>query len=210
MNSNVRNILKVYDNATKDEINEGLTWYARANAEARCIADNGVSWRRACAVVAAVSPGMKWERNIECANRIIQCKCKDKSGCECLAGLGVRWYDGVHKARKIVTGDKPLRVLKGNKVRAFYRCMINPKDDKSVCIDGHAYSIWAGRRLLTSNSGSRDENVVPNITDKMYERIAADYREAADVVGILPQQIQAIVWVVWRRMIRLNGQLPLF
>ena len=201
MNSNVRNILKIYDKATRDDIDEGLTWYSRANAEARCIASNGTTWHKACAAIAAISPGLRWEKNIEAARRVI---CKEP-----LDGLGIRWYDGVRKAERIVNGENPLDVLRGNKVRAFYRCIVNPRDDKSVCIDGHAYSIWAGRRLLTSGT-KRDGNVVPNITDKMYESIAKDYREAAELAGILPNQMQAITWVVWRRMIKLNGQLPLF
>jgi hypothetical protein len=191
MNSNVRNILKVYDQATADEINEGLTWYARANAEARILHDRYVV---GCSVVAAVSPGLRWERNIEAARRIIDG--------ESLDGLGVRWYDGVRKAERIIAGEKPLSVLRGNKVRAFYRCIVNPKNKNAVCIDGHAYAIWAGRRIGTMD--------VPNITDKMYESISADYREAADLAGILPNQIQAITWIVWRRIHLDKGQLRLF
>lgn len=191
MNSNVRNILKVYDRATASEINEGLIWYSRANAEARILHDKPSV---GCAAVAALSPGLRWERNIEAARRVIDG--------ESLDGLGVRWYDGVRKAERIVAGEKPLDVLRGNKVRAFYRCIINPKNSRDVCLDGHAYAIWAGRRMNLLD--------VPNITDRMYSAISEDYRQAAELIGILPNQIQAITWIVWRRIHLDKGQLRLF
>lgn len=178
---NVANILRVYDQATAEEIRQGLEWYSNASNEAALLHPDQ---RIASAIVAALSPGLRWERNIEAARRVI--------GREDLAGLGVRWYDGVRKAERILSGENPATVLKGNKVRAFWQCILSPINKLHVCIDGHAYAIWRGKRFTL------DE--VPQLSDRMYNGIAADYTEAASVAGILPLQMQAITWVVWRRL----------
>lgn len=181
MRRNVHNILRVYDQATAEEIREGLEWYSSAHEEIKAIHPD---IRIGAAIVAATSPGLRWERNIEVGRRIIDG--------EDLTGLGVRWYDGVKKAKRILKGSNPLVVLKGNKVRCFYQCLLKPDNRLAVCIDGHAYAIWKGKRVTL--------NDVPTLTDRLYNAIARDYMEAAQTVGVLPNQLQAVTWVVWRRL----------
>jgi len=81
----------------------------------------------------------------------------------------------------------------GFKVRAFYQCLLNPADWFHVCIDGHAFGIWSGERIALDK--------VPSITAKRYRMIATDYSKVADNVGLLPNQLQAITWTAWRRII---------
>lgn len=180
------NLLQVYHQATVDEMASGLTWYRDTNCEAdRLAEENGLTIRQTAGMIAAVSPGLRWERNVECAERIIRG--------ETLNGLGVRWYDGVHKAKRILRGHDPSTVLKGNKVRAFYACILSPSAASgSVCIDGHAYSIWTGRRVALDD--------VPPINDRLYNRIATDYAIVAKDLAIAPCQLQAVTWCVWRRL----------
>lgn len=180
-----RNILKTYWQATADELRDGNLWYQEANEEADRLADeNGLEMEQTAAMIAAVSPGMRWERNVECAERIILG--------EPLDGLGVRWYDGVKKAKRILRNHNPMDVLKGNKVRAFFACILNPDNRVSCCIDGHAYGIWCGKRIPL------DE--IPPINDRLYFRIASDYCVVARDLAISPCQLQAITWVTWRRL----------
>jgi len=180
-----QNILKVYHLANADEIQNGLLWYRNAHDEAKRLArENGLTLRQTAGVIAAVSPGLRWERNVECAERIIKG--------EPLDGLGIRWYDGVRKAKRILKGHNPDVVLKGNKVRAFFACILDPCNKLSVCVDGHAAAIHAGRRITL------DE--VPPMNDRLYGRIAGDYMIVAKWLGILPLQIQAICWLTWRRI----------
>lgn len=175
------NIFRTYSNATAEEIDNGLRWYATAHDEAKRLHEN---IRIGAAVIAAVSPGLRWERNIEAAERILASRT--------LNGLGVRWYDGVKKAKRVMRGDNPDVVLKGNKVRAFYACIVNPNQSLHCCVDGHAYAIWAGRRINLTE--------VPNITDKLYRRIEADYAAVAKTISIKTHQLQAITWLTWRRL----------
>ena len=75
------------------------------------------------------------------------------------------------------------------KLREFASCIAGLSD---VCIDGHAYCIWAANR-----TGLKD---VPAIGVKLRREIKADYRAAADELGITPSACQAITWVAWRRI----------
>ena len=183
MRQRERNILRVYDQATRDEVRDGLVWYQNAHEDAIAI-----SFPRSVVVgagmIAALSPGLRWERNVKAAERLINN--------QTLEGLGVRWYAGVDKAQAILLGEHPDKVLGGNKVRAFYRCILNPNDGLSVCVDGHAYAIWCGRRITTADT--------PALTDRMYSRITGDYIAAARTIGMLPMQLQAITWCTWRRL----------
>jgi hypothetical protein len=177
----VKNILKVFQMATQDEHCVGRQWYESAHKDARRL---GVPIETAAGVIAAISPGLRWEVNIEAARRII-------AG-ESLVGLGVRWSRNVRKAKAILAGRAPCDVLKGNKVRAFYACILAPSQCQSVCVDGHAFSIWKGKRIGLDKT--------PPIGNPLYRRISTDYAKAAKQVGLCPHQLQAIVWGVWRRL----------
>lgn len=200
----IQNILRPYHLASSGEMDAGLRWYLSAHEEAKRLGgklrpyesqDRDVT-QRASAIIAAVSPGLRWESNVDAAERIIVG--------EGLEGLGVRWYDGVRKAERIKAGESILSVLKGNKVRAFCDNIAFPQTSDKVTIDGHAWGIWAGVR------NSLDET--PSMSDKLYNKIEADYIEAASIVGIRPLQLQAITWCVWRRLHGVSSAhyLPLF
>lgn len=181
MNRSVHNILRVYDQADANELREGLEWYANAHEAAKMLHRD---IRVGSAIVAALSPGLRWERNLEAARRVI-------AG-ESLDGIGVRWFANVRKAEEIAMGGDPERILGGLKVRCFWRLIESPKCPLFVCIDGHAFAIAMGQRITTQDT--------PKITPRMYAMISARYTAAADTAGVLPLQMQAVTWVVWRRL----------
>lgn len=194
----VHNILRVYHQACAGEIDAGLRWYAQAHDEAlRIEADRGqLSVAQVCGIIAALSPGLRWERNIAAAERLI-------IG-EGLEGLGIRWYAGVRKAERILKGETIADVLQGNKTFCFYDNLFNPSRSERVTIDGHAWAIQVGVRLALDK--------VPSLSDKQYWRVEKDYQTAAGEVSIRPLQLQAITWCVWRRLHGVNSAhyLPLF
>lgn len=177
----MQTILRVYQQALPDEIEQGKCWYHIAHNAAKSL---GVSVECGAGVIAALSPGLKWEVNVEAARRVIQG--------ESLKGLGVRWKDAINKAQKIANGANPLDVLRGNKVRAFYQCILNPDTCCHVCVDGHAYSIWKGKRIPTDQT--------PQIGNPLYRKISNAYVKAANALSLKPHELQAITWLVWRRL----------
>ncbi len=192
----IQNILRAYHLAGAGEIDAGLRWYLQAHEEAIKLSSPSLAVTRVAAIIAALSPGLRWENNIEAARRII-------AG-EPLDGLGVRWYDGVRKAERILAGESPSVVLRGNKVIAFWGNIWHGNESNTVTIDGHAWAIWAGER--------RNLDEVPTLSDKLYSEISLDYSKAASIVGVRPCQLQAITWCTWRRLhnVASNHYLPLF
>lgn len=72
MTTEVRNILKVYRQATEAEHKHGTTWYAKAQSHAQRIADKHVvPLRVVVGVIAALSPNNKWERNVTDADQML-------------------------------------------------------------------------------------------------------------------------------------------
>ena len=193
------NIVAKFTLATTAEVVAGERWYTESYAISTRIAKlHDLSPVRVAAVIAALSPNNRWERNIQDAENVItafvhgndqdvlevKCCTYTANKLKALAILKTELYD--YEA-----------ILKGPKVIEFFHCISNHSSD-DVCIDGHAYSIWYGSRLTMKE--------VPNIGKKLRERIKQDYKEATDFINAelgvdyLTSQIQAITWVCHRRI----------
>lgn len=190
-------ILAVYFAANDAEISHGVRWYDAAHDAAQAIASRyGLPLTTVAGVIAALSPNNRWERNLIDADGI--CRLYAMGGRDDAQQLKVCTYDSNKtKALTILDGAAPLSVLGGLKVRAFYGCIMGAD---AVCIDGHAFSIWKGERIPTTRT--------PKISPKLYKSIAADYKHAAQTINAIVHasysaaQLQAITWVVWRRLIK--------
>lgn len=189
-------ILAVFFSANLAEQQEGLGWYARADAIARSLADRYLhgDYYVAAAVIAALSPNNRWERNVTDAEALIR---TFTLGEDYDALKVCTFSKNKAKAIEILKGAAPLDVLSGRKVRSFYQCIIGQDD---VCVDGHAYAIWLGQHVPTTKT--------PKISDKLYDQISQDYRTAArqinEITGCYYQasQVQAITWVAWRNLVK--------
>lgn len=189
-------ILAVFFMASTQERMEGRDWYPRALRFATQLSKcYGVPVEAAAGVLAALSPNNRWERNCHDAEHLISTYINGGD----LEAVKVATYGkNKDKALMILVDKKhPLDVLGGNKVRAFYRCIMQ---DDAVCVDGHAYSIWSGQRYATSST--------PSISDKLYKVISDDYREAATQVSEIlgehysASEVQAVTWIAWRRLVK--------
>jgi hypothetical protein len=191
------NILAVFFKATDLETINGSDWYLAANHAAQIMADrHDVTLDTAAGVIAALSPNNRWERNVTDADSMI--RAYSAGGHNAANSIKVGTYNANKaKALGILSGDDCLQTLGGLKVRAFYDCILA---GDSVCVDGHAYAIWTGQYIPTTQT--------PKITPKLYDAISADYRLAAATINSILQaeysaaQIQAITWLTWRRIIK--------
>lgn len=177
-----RNITKAYRLSTLDDRVAGEQWYARAKAFA---ADLDSNVERAVGVIAALSPMMPWPRNQILAREVYMGR--REGGC-----LSVN----MAKAIRIMDGEAPLDVLSGEKVRAFYLNIMGIDDDSAVTVDRHAIMVALGRTLRSDEL---------KFTKGFNRQIADEYRAAARIltkeVGypLTPAQVQATVWVYWRK-----------
>ena len=145
----------------------GRQWYAVARTTAEAYARQyGVDTCTAAGIIAALSPRQTWAHNLVMAR---QCLAR-----ETLRGLG----DPIRKACAIRDGAAPLDVLRGDKVRAFYRAICG--DACAVVLD-----VWMLRAAGV---------VTAKPTPKQYQDIAECLTREALSVGESPVDFQAIVW----------------
>lgn len=199
MTANSEHIVATYLLASECEKVQGERWYYQANQIAEAIAQkHGVPVQQAAAVIAALSPNNKWERNCKDAENIIAAFVA--GGIKQAADVKVCTY-GANKAKALrildtLDDNEYDAILNGRKVVAFYHCIM--LEDHYVVIDGHAYSIWVGERLTMKQ--------VPSIGKKLYAAIVDDYIDAAGVINAMhgcdysAAQVQAITWVAHKRI----------
>ncbi len=179
----VRRVLRVFRQATAEQYLNGADWYR--NAHGLAVSLDPADPRRAAGVIAALSPMVSWARNVELAGRAYA----DGYASGAL-GMSCRAAD------RILGGEDPADVLVGPKVSAFFRLIADPADTQSVCVDRHAIAVAVGRRLTDAERQAQYAISTPG----RYALFAEAYRRAAEIVGHLPSQVQAITWVRWREL----------
>jgi hypothetical protein len=177
-----RNIAAIFGEATADEYAAGSAWYAAARLEAAAMAaEFDVTVDAAAGVVAALSPQCSWPENLQRARRFFA------------TGRAGSLGDAQRKAEAIRDGADPLDVLGGRKVRAFYLNILDGSDRFTCTVDRHAIDVAAGH--VTGDAGA-----AALTRAGVYAFVADAYRLVAAECGLTPAQVQAIVWVTWRRL----------
>lgn len=174
--SHVENIIAVFESATREQIVQGMSWYHEAHALALELSPDDV-WRGA-GVIAAFSPMQRWDINVRNArNAFATGVASGHTKAMCSA------------AQRILDGEHPLDVLKGDKTRAFASAIADPDGSTIATIDRHAHDIAMGD-VYTDDTRK--------IGRRLFRELSDAYRAAAEQVGIGVAQMQAVTWVVWR------------
>ena len=164
-------IMTVLRRATVEDAAEGISWYERA----REIAEEAGNPSTGAGILSALSPRMPWVRNVQLARVAFHMPLTG-------GALGA----SVVKANAIREGADPLMALgKGLKTLSFYANILDPSDPWTVTVDTHAIKVAGVNR--------------DSVGKGLYNAIADGYREVAEYVGLLPQQVQAITWTTYRR-----------
>ena len=193
----IDNIIKIYKLATPEEKRDGIVWYANAYSDCNRIAiDLSVPVHIVTGVVAALSPNNKWDRNVVNARELIQAFVNGDD----MDSVKVSTYHTMKKKAWSILEDMPdhegvIVLLNGQKIVSFYR---NIMGDDTCTVDGHAKNIYYGER-----HGLTDDKT--NVGKKEYKTISDAYVKAGKRVRVNGRslkafEIQAITWVVWRRI----------
>lgn len=169
------NIINAYVNATDEQKAKGKHWYPVAHDLAEMISGGDV--RMGAGVIAALSANKSWSENIKIATRAL--------GSGRATG---HVKDALTKATRIMNGADPVTVLPMSaKTGNFYRCILDPTDPEPVCVDRHAHDVAVGKAYGNAERGLSSKG--------RYAALADAYRYAARQLGIVPSELQAIVWV---------------
>lgn len=178
-------LLNRYNACTETEKREGAQWYD--DAYNFCLSTEqlyGTKLKIVAAVVSALSPRNRWERNKQDALSLIDAKQAGQS----LESFTVCTFTGNKKRAwdllDVADSFDPDEFFKGPKTRCFWDNIVYP-DSRRVTID-----TWAARAAYNTRA-----NWQRSLTLTEYRRLEKQYRVAADEVGALPKHFQAAVWV---------------
>lgn len=148
------------------------------------------------AVFAALSPNNDYHGNLRDCHNLLRAAAEGRS----LESFAVSTYgQNKRKAWNIVHGADPFELIVAKKTRSFFLNVNNPLDPVPVTVDGHMFNCWRNERV--SLVGLRHKT-------GEYEIIADGVRQLAAEEGLLPCQMQGILWITHRRIHRIltNGQ----
>jgi len=107
----------------------------------------------------------------------------------------LRLYGGVESVREI------LNTMNARKQRNFYLNIRYPQFDTPITVDRHAYDAFLG---FDAGLQNRPINKSVFDGDEVYDVVADAYRDVAREISeetgqqVLPHQVQAVVWEMWR------------
>lgn len=185
----VDNLKKILDAAAPYDVEAGIDSYRKYHRIMVKLANHCKTTPTiACAVFAALSPNNDYYGNLRDANKLL-CAARDKKS---LSDFTVSTYgQNKRKAWWIAHGADPLLHIVAYKTRNFFMNITDPEDRKPVTIDGHMLNVWRGKR----------ENLVGiHFPPKLYEVVADGVRSVAAERDMVPCQVQAIIWLAWRRL----------
>lgn len=183
-----RNVTKAFRSATEQDRKDGLSWYDSARAFAHTLDPDNPD--RAAGIIAALSPCNSWPTNRVAAANFYSGK------------RDIHTRPNVAKCERILSGETPLAVLGGPKVRAFYGNIVGLDIDETVTIDRHAIMVCEGRQI-------RDAELKSYFGIRRNRQYVDEYRRAAKILSkefgpLTPSQVQAVCWVWWRRNHAIN------
>jgi len=193
----VENIINIYNMATPEEKRDGVVWYAVALSDCNRIAiDNGVPLHIVVGVCAALSPNNKWDRNIVNTSDMVQAFINGED----MDSFKVSTYHAMkRKAWGILeampdSDEEVMTMLNGQKIISFFR---NIMGHDTCTIDGHARNIAYGVREGLTGSISIGKKEYATLQE---EYVKAGKKKRINGRALKAFEMQAITWVVWRRI----------
>lgn len=190
----VNNILRYYEIATPEDIQDGLVWYDEAHDFADKLANRySVKIQQSSGIISALSPQTSWSSNKVIADSFISSRGRTT------VGNTTR----LNKARKILKKESPEEILAllsttpdgALKTKAFFKNILWPNKETDLTVDRHCIATCFQRPEKTfalSNSESQ-------MTRLQYMFIDQCYKKSADKIGIMKHQLQAITWLTYRQ-----------
>ena len=186
----LNNLWDWYRRADADDIAEGMLAYERYNQVMSDLAQHyGFTIGQTVATFSALSPNSDYLGNLRSAASVLR---GIQLGASCDEIRTSGYNHCRDRAYAYATGDKDfLTETKGPKTRAFYQNLVDPFDRVPVCVDGHIAFAWLDERHKPIKQAV--------VSKRMYNEIAEGVRFIARLEGLIPNQVQAIIWFCRKR-----------
>lgn len=180
------NLIQAFDSTNEKQLNQGREWYIKANEICKDLAQRfNTDTMTAAAVISALSPRNKWERNILDAYSVFQAV-KDGKGPESVKVC--TFNNNKERAFKIASGETTI-TKDSLKTYNFMQNIANLSDEH-VTVD-----IWHLRacfnksiKIFNTKVGALAYQQIKNVTVK-----------AAQMFNLKPFELQAAIWVSIRQ-----------
>lgn len=194
----ITNLLTLFADGSPEQIQIGMEWYANAHDVGRVLNhryERGLE--QTIGTLAACSPQSPWlwsstdkRCNVYKAIQVLASATDSKPK--------DAWVTGAiwKKARRIAAGEyrHPMDAMGKNshKVKWFYDSILTRGNGRTPCVDTHMMNA-----MMNGITTERQrQNIFSNAM--RYGQCAEVIQVVADTVGIPPQQMQAILWTIWR------------
>lgn len=196
-----QNLVWLYDQSDRYDRAEGKQAYFRYHLLMQRFADHyGFPLDRTVAAFAALSPNSDYYGNLRSLASLLGGINEGRP----VKHITVSTYKhAAERAYRFATGKSIfLDVTKGLKTRAFYRNILEPWDEIDVTIDGHMIAAFRGENLTMKEA---------KVTTRLYKSISHHIQLLARNHGLLPNQMQAILWFTRKRILNIkhDGQMAL-
>lgn len=187
--STLENRLRLFlKESNQKEVINGKFWYKNMSDWIEPIAVNyNVPMYKACGIFAALSPQMSVPRNKDLFLTFLK------------TGNAAHYKMLIDKCNEILTAKnwhEVAKILNGKKITAFYMNIYMFDRATKVTIDRHAISSLLQTPKNTRPLRANEQTMTAN----QYAYFESIYKSIADEMGILPHQLQAIVWDTYRRL----------
>jgi hypothetical protein len=176
----IARIVATYQQATPEQLSDGIGWYDDALCLALELADaSGLTVDACAAVIAHLSPKCNWDLNKRAARALVL---EDRRE----PGVMIANYN---RARAAMCSADPIATFgpSAHKTRSFTRNILGDVD--AVTVD-----VWAWRVALP---GRTDIDTVLKRAG-VYDGLVGCYQSAARKLGVDARTVQAVTWCVAR------------
>ena len=145
MTQHIDSIIAMYFSSSKVDRVKGKNWYSNAYSIACTLGKKyGVHSNTVSAVISALSPSNKWNRNVEDAEMMLRANAYDLDLNECKPSTyGNQKLKAIAIIEGNVSDDETLKgILNGQKTKSFYANISTNGKTDDCTIDGHSYNVW--------------------------------------------------------------------
>lgn len=190
------NLIRIWDQASERDIAVAVDSYPKYQKIcAKIAAKHGFEPVIGAAVFAALSPNNDYWGNLRDADTLLAAAAGHKT----LEDFKVSTYgNNKRKAWRIAHGEDPDALIVAQKTSNFFHNIADPADPRYVTIDGHMHNIWFGKRapIQSKNPAVR----VVKVDNNLYPIIADGIKDFAAERGLVPCEMQGVLWQTWRRI----------
>jgi len=173
----ITKLLNYIEEIDPKDLDSTTRWYREAKKYCRELSNQtGLPITNTVAIVSALSPSVAWDINMRDAANFIK-----SNGSATVSTYGQQKRKASKLLNTTLTKKEMLEVLGGDKTKSFFLNILHPMTSGPVTLDRHALKAV----------GINPEGYI-KVRDRKGAKKA--YREAAELVGLRPHELQAVVW----------------